>query len=219
MSISNINTKSYWENRFATGDWEVKLGRNQTRNFALSQTKHLDIKSDFAGTILDFGCGLGDAFPIYKRAFPKAKLIGLDISKEAIVKCNARYGHLANFICGTNDDVPTVDIIIASNVFEHLTNDREIAIDLLKKCSKLYIIVPYNEEMYNNPKQEHVNSYTEFYFEDFTSNISFKIFSSRGWGKSGIDLYYNIYLKNIARLLLGRELEKNRKQIMFKLYN
>ena len=215
--INNINTKSYWDNRFKTGDWESKFGRYQTRKFALSQIKHLEISKDFTGTILDFGCGLGDAFPIYKRFFPKAKLIGLDISEEAVILCNEHYGQLVKFICGTNEDVPMVDIIIASNVFEHLSNDIQIAKDLLLKCSQLYIIVPYNEINHNDPMHEHVNFYNEYYFNDLiTNHIKFKIFISKGWGKSGLDLYYNVYLKNIARLLLRRKIAIRPKQIMFK---
>lgn len=216
MLINNINTKNYWDNRFKTGDWEAKFGRNQTRKFADSQIRYLEISKDFTGTILDFGCGLGDAFPVYKKAFPKAKLIGLDISEEAVKKCNERYGHLANFICGTHYDVPMVDIIISSNVFEHLSDDKEIAKDLLLKCNQLYIIVPYKEINQYNHKHEHVNFYDEFYFNNLTNLINYKIFISKGWGEAGIDLYYNIYLKNIARLLLRRKIVKRWKQIMFR---
>ena len=215
--MNNINIKFYWDNRFANGDWEYKLERNQTRKFAGSQIKHLDISRDFKGTILDFGCGLGDAFPIYKKAFPKAKLMGLDISEVAIKKCNEHFGYLANFICGTYNDVPRVDIIIASNVFEHLSNDKDIAKSLLLKCDQLYIIVPYNEVNYSNPKHEHINFYNEFYYNHLTNQINYEIFISKGWGATGIDLFYNIYLKNIARLLLGRKIVKRPKQIIFKL--
>ena len=214
--MNNLNTKDYWDNRFGTGDWEDKLGRDQTRNFAISQIKHLGISKDFSGVILDFGCGLGDAFPIYKKAFPKARLIGLDISEEAIKKCNEYFGHLADFICGTHDDVPPVDIIISSNVFEHLSDDKEKAKHLLQKCNQLFIIVPYNEINYNNPKHEHVNFYNEFYFEDLACSKSYKIFISKGWGHTGINLYYYVYLKNIARILLKRPTIKRWKQIMFK---
>ncbi|MDX8412753.1 MAG: hypothetical protein R8J85_01570 [Mariprofundales bacterium] len=74
----NINTKAYWDDRFSSGDWEEKRGRWQTESFAKGQIEHLKISSDFKGTILDFGCGLGDAMPIYRQSFPLAKLIGMD---------------------------------------------------------------------------------------------------------------------------------------------
>lgn len=213
--MSNINTKSYWNSRFITGDWEVKGGRNQTRNFALSQIKHLEIEKDYTGTILDFGCGLGDAFPIYKKTFPDAKLFGLDISEEAVKKCIEHYGHLASFICGTYANVPNVDIIIASNIFEHLLDDKKIAQELLLKCLQLYIIVPYNEPRHNNSQHEHINSYNEYSFNNITDKMNYKIFISKGWGPDGIALYYDLYFKNIGRLLLGRKKIERPKQIMF----
>ena len=216
--MSNINTKSYWDKRFSSGDWENNSGKSQTAKFALSQMKHLDIPNDFTGTILDFGCALGDAFPIYKRKFPKAKLIGLDISEEAINKCRTSYGHLGNFFAGTLDDVPVVDIIISSNVFEHLSNNIKMAKDLLSKCNDLYIIVPYDEIDHDNPQHEHVNyRYNASSFAEVTQNITCKIYYSQGWGYEGKDLYYNVYFKNIVRFLLGRKLVRRPKQIMFKL--
>jgi cyclopropane fatty-acyl-phospholipid synthase-like methyltransferase len=81
----NINTKKYWDNRFEQ-NWEKQNGRLQTQSFAESQMTLLELSSDFSGTILDFGCGLGDAMPVYKRSFPKAKLIGVDISSVGIKK-------------------------------------------------------------------------------------------------------------------------------------
>ena len=71
----NINTKQYWDNRF-THNWEKWNGRLQTRYFAEDQAPYLELPPNFDGIILDFGCGLGDAMPIYRKNFPKAKLIG-----------------------------------------------------------------------------------------------------------------------------------------------
>ena len=213
--MNNINTKSYWDNRFFSGDWENKAGREQTKNFALSQIRKIEIPKDFAGTILDFGCGLGDAFPVYKSAFPKAKLLGVDISETGIQKCKDKYGHLAEFICGSSQEVPMVDIIISSNVFEHLSDDKEIAKELMQKCQQLYIIVPYKEKLKYDQKHEHVNSYNEASFNEVSSNLSLKIYHSKGWGPEGMDLFYNLYFKNIVRGILKRALLKRPKQIMF----
>jgi len=79
-SPRNINTKEYWESRFISGDWQAKAGRMQTANFAREQVSRLRIASSYSGTILDYGCGLGDAIPIYHKFFPHAQLIGCDIS-------------------------------------------------------------------------------------------------------------------------------------------
>jgi len=143
--IDNINTSEYWDNRFSTGDWEEKQGRWQTESFARGQMRYIKSGIDFKGTILDFGCGLGDAMPVYKEYFPNANIVGIDHSQIAIDMSRKKYGSIASFIKGDHNNVPYVDIIIASNVFEHLTDDRKIAKLLLSKCKALYIIVPYKE--------------------------------------------------------------------------
>ncbi|MEA3467600.1 MAG: class I SAM-dependent methyltransferase [Thermodesulfobacteriota bacterium] len=70
----------------------------QTESFAKGQVEFLKILSDFVGTLVDFGCGLGDAMPIHKKKFPYAKLIGIDISQSAIDKCLVKYDEIATFI-------------------------------------------------------------------------------------------------------------------------
>jgi len=210
--MKNINTKQYWEERFMTGDWEEKGGENQTKQFAESQIKYIELCSNFSGTILDFGCGLGDAMPIYHKAFPDAKLVGIDISEQAIQKCKRKYDSIASFISGDHNSVPNVDVIIASNVFEHLTDDVLIATHLLKKCKQLMIIVPFREQ--KPLSSEHVNTYAENYFRHI-ADYKYKIFSSRGWSQYGINLIYHVYFKNILRPLFGKQIVKRAKQIMY----
>lgn len=174
--MENINTKSYWDNRFKSGNWN-KNGRKQTTHYALGNVAHMDLPRDFSGKILDFGCALGDAIPIFKEAFPHAKFTGIDISEEAIKICKENYGQIAKFISGTHTDIDQTDVIIASHVMEHITDDRKVVEHLLKKCKALYIIVPYKE---NPLYHEHVNYYEEDYFDVFevlnkvVYNVSYK---------------------------------------------
>ena len=211
MMIKNINTKSYWDNRFASGDLENKNGRLQTRLFAESQVEHLNLSKDFEGTILDFGCGLGDAMPVYLKHFPKSKLIGIDHSAAAIDLCLKNYKDISSFICGNLDDIPNVDVIIASNVMEHISDDKKIISKMLSKCCELYIIVPYKE----NPLcSEHINYYDKNYYDQFKPS-EVKVFYSKGWTEYGYNLFINVYLKNILRPVFGKPFSSRRKQIMF----
>ncbi len=219
----NINTKEYWEKRFSTGDWEAKLGRNQTRQFALAQVRHLKIPSNFSGMILDFGCGLGDAMPVYQKAYRYASLIGMDISEVAIAKCKERYGNIAKFIQGDYTQVPEVDVIIASNVLEHLSNDIKKAKHLLSKCKNLYIIVPYKETL--SSIEEHINSYDENYFRTI-GEYDYTVFPSKGWSRYGWHLWYHIRMKNLLRRMknllrpfFGKRIIPRWKQIMFHFLN
>jgi SAM-dependent methyltransferase len=164
---------------------------------------------------LDFGCGLGDAIPVYKENFPHAKLAGIDISQSAIEKCCERYGTIASFMQGDHNSVPDADIIIASNVFEHLTDDRGVAKVLISKCKSLYIIVPYKEVL---SFPEHINTYDEHYFSEL-GIYDYKVFPCIGWSAYGLHLWYNIYLKNIFRFILGKPLQHRRMQIIFHFKN
>ncbi|MBU2494634.1 MAG: class I SAM-dependent methyltransferase [Bacteroidetes bacterium] len=208
----NINTKEYWEYRFKSGDWENKCGTEQTRLFTLSQLEHLEIPTEFNGTILDFGCASGEALEILHDRFPNAKLIGVDLSENAIQTAKKNYGAIAEFFSGDESIVPDSDIIISSNVFEHLSEYYKIARKLLEKCKVLYIIVPYKEVIV--PGDEHVNSFSEYTFSKF-QNVKTKVFNSRGWTQYGFKLLFEIYLKNIIKFILNKPTRKRSKQIMF----
>jgi hypothetical protein len=209
----NINTTKYWENRFGSGDWEEKGGRIQTASFANAQVRHFLFNKNFDGVLIDFGCGLGDAIPVYHQFFPEAKLIGLDVSESAIQKCKARYGRFAEFIHGTHSDCPSADVIVASNVFEHLSGDIEIAKNLLGKCRELYITVPYKEWPLCS---EHVRSYNEDYFR-ILGEYDYVIFPSRGWSEYNSSLA-KLKLRNLAASFFGGAIRERKMQIMFRFF-
>lgn len=212
----NINTKDYWDNRFASGDWEANHGREQTQYFARALARRLPASEDFEGAILDFGCGLGDAIPIYRFCFPSAKLIGMDLSQKAVESARDRYGDMADFIQGDCASVPSVDVIVVSNVLEHLADDIAVAGALLQKCTDLCILVPYRE--YLRPGAEHVNSYTKAHFKSL-GEYRCSIFPLPTWSQYGYDLWINIYLKNVFRALLGKRTLLRSRQILFHFHN
>lgn len=209
-NVEKLNSKEYWEYRFSNGDWEDKNGRNQTTSFAEAQVNFLRVPRHFEGRMLDFGCGLGDAIPVYRKKFPKAKLMGVDVSESAIIKCRLHYGDMAEFIQGTHLDVPESEIIIASNVFEHLENDIEVARSLLKKCQYLYIVVPYKEDPLFN---EHIRAYDETYFQSL-GEYNYYIYPSKGWSEYGVS-YAKLMIKNVLRKMARSEVRPRKMQIMY----
>lgn len=209
----NINTVDYWDTRFGTGDWASKGGHSQTRMFAEAQLPLLHIPEEFTGSICDFGCGAGDAFPVYHQAWPQAKLLGIDFSAEAIQLSAERYGHVAKFVCGDISAVPKVDIIICSNVLEHLDDDTNVVEQLLKQCKTLYVIVPYKEHPLSS---EHIRSYGDNSFSEFA--VARKvIFKSRGWTEFGLRNIVSIYLRNISQYLMKQPVRRRRLQILFEI--
>ena len=210
---SNINTRDYWDHRFASGDWEQCGGRRQTTWFAEEQVLMLRLPSSFAGSLLDFGCGLGDALAVYRKRFPSATLIGIDHSEAAVASCREKYSHIADFIAGPCNSIPEVGVIVASAVLEHITDYRATVETLLSRCSELYVFVPYMEHPLCS---EHVNRYDEDSFSSFET-LETKVYCSRGWSEYGRALWVGVYLKNVLRLLLGRRLVHRRRMIMFRI--
>ena len=74
----NINSQDYWDERFLSGSWEAKMGRDQTAFFAKDILRLINIPPQFSGKILDFGCALGDA----------CFLFDLWIGQPLTTKCN-----------------------------------------------------------------------------------------------------------------------------------
>lgn len=164
MTSHNVNTDQYWNDRFSSGNWG-KTGSRQTVEYAKANIKEMGLNRDFNGTILDFGCALGDAISHYANSFPKARLIGMDISTSAVEACRDRFGNIAEFISGDHTTAPQSDIIIASHVMEHITDDRNVVKTLLNRCKVMYIFVPYKETPLFS---EHVNYYDEKNYHEFS---------------------------------------------------
>ncbi len=209
--MANVNTKTYWDDRFGSGDWEKNSGFQQTRGFAEAQVGRFGLARTFDGVLCDFGCGAGDAIPVYRGGFPQANLIGIDFSEDAIRIAQKRFGGIAHFISGDVAKVPVADVIVASNVMEHLSNDVEVVEQLLTKCALLHVTVPYQEDP---PVGEHLNSYDQ---DSFSSLRPTKIqtFPSRGWSQFGLQLWKDVYLKNLVRPLLGKRRARRALQVMF----
>jgi Methyltransferase domain len=209
---SNKNTAGYWNSRFGSGDWASAGGYSQTRLFADSQIPRFGLSSEFSGTLCDFGCGGGDAFPAYRAEFPKAHLVGVDFSAAAIRLASERFGALAEFRTGNVEAVPEADVIVVSNVMEHVTNDIEVAEKLRARCKVLHITVPYME----GPTRcaEHVRSYGLDAFERIGQR-KVQIFASRGWSEFGLQLIWSVYLKNVGRTIIGRPRRRRSYQVMY----
>jgi 2-polyprenyl-3-methyl-5-hydroxy-6-metoxy-1,4-benzoquinol methylase len=85
--------------------------------------------------ILEVGCGEGEVGMRLKEIFPRARYTGTDIAPEVITEARRRYPSLTfevasiSALSGKNYDV---DLVIASEVFEHLDNPGQSMADLLR---------------------------------------------------------------------------------------
>lgn len=128
------------------GSFDLNDGRRQTRLFAEAFHKHVRVPLKANFSLLDAGCALGDALPVWHRHYPRARLYGCDFSKTAIQRCQEAYGSIAKFYRASLDDISKdYDVIYCSNVLEHFSDFLNIADTLHRRCKVLYILVPYME--------------------------------------------------------------------------
>jgi len=209
----NINNCNYWNDRFST-DWTGKGGDVQTEEHILTLLPFLRLPRNYEGTIMDFGCAIGNGMPILRRYFPKARFIGVDYSRTAISQCIRRYGDLAEFVCNEDSEIPHADIIISLHVIEHITDDKAVIELLLKKCRSLYVTVPYQEDISLVP--EHVHRYDIEYFKELKEYRNCYVIAERPFTLFGaVRSLYHIEAKNAIKWFLGRRLSKRRRQIVY----
>lgn len=207
-----LNSRDYWEQRFGSGDWVQKGGRSQTREFAHSYIPRLRLDATFDGTLCDFGCGSGDGMPEYRAAFPRATLVGVDFSAEATKLSRTQYGTLAAFLCGGAEVVPECDVIVCSNVLEHVSNDTEVMAKLQSRCRRLFVVVPYLEQPLCS---EHVRAYSRDAYENFKPN-RIEVYACRGWSEYGCSRI-RMYLLNPIHFIQGHSWRRRRRQILFEI--
>lgn len=77
--------------------------------------------------VLDFGCGVGDAIPVLRQRFPKARLHGVDISTASLDLARRRHGTLATFDTPINLTNATFDLVYCNGVFHHIPPSERVA--------------------------------------------------------------------------------------------
>lgn len=147
---------------------------------------------NLSGTILDFGCGSGEISSEIAMLNPKAKFIGVDISKIALGHAKKRVptGIFRQIVEGKQVPVETgsVDFILATDVVEHVYDSEWMFNEfsrMLKKGGLILISTPYcgffknlvivliNFELVYDPLGPHIRYYTRKSLETCLSLIGF----------------------------------------------
>jgi SAM-dependent methyltransferase len=95
----------------------------------------LETRKDTCDSLLDFACGYGRALRFFRVAFPDAKLVACDISRDAVDFCAQEFGAVAVY---SQEDPAAIelpgpfDVIWVGSLFTHVPEARWIAfLDLL----------------------------------------------------------------------------------------
>lgn len=148
---NGINSRQYWDERFGTGDWEEKKGREQSAFFYnLAIESFPDWLSDEIikekMSVCDFGCAEGEGVFAFGERFKSSHVCGIDISEEAVKKA-CEYYPAHEFIAA---DITTLnrefDLVFTSNTLEHF-NDPEFFIKHILKRTRRYfaMLLPFRE--------------------------------------------------------------------------
>jgi SAM-dependent methyltransferase len=138
---TGLNSAEYWDVRFEK-NWESRGGRLQSTLLAASFAAQRIIFEAPIDSVLDFGCGLGDALPVLDSMFPQATLCYTDVSAVALAQVARRFGSFATPWASPQ----TADLVYCSNVVEHV-DDIEGFLKILKAASDRFIVVqaPFDE--------------------------------------------------------------------------
>ncbi len=146
-----INSGDYWEKRFASGDWDLNEGREQSIFFYELAVNNFpvwlgeDAKKNRL-SVCDIGCAEGEGVNVLGKYFTESEITGTDISESALEIAKKRYPKY-NFV---KDDVNNFksefDIIFSSNTLEHFTNGGELLRKLMKNSRKYFVVLlPFRE--------------------------------------------------------------------------
>lgn len=114
-------------------------------------------KLDDKAKVIDIGCGCGTLLRFLRNQRPDLSLQGQDHSDYAIERIKKDY------IKATVVKLPkiegTADVIVATEVFEHIKNDNLLLKNCAKAANKLIMTVP-NDRLGPEECDEHERKYT-----------------------------------------------------------
>jgi SAM-dependent methyltransferase len=103
----------------------VSLSGENKDYFARERLRWLRARLDTAGVnpkrIMDFGCGIGSATPFIREFFPKADIVGVDLSSDSIdVARSAHADSNIRFETGLESSGGNFDLVFCNGVFHHI---------------------------------------------------------------------------------------------------
>ena len=153
ISWDRGNSREAWDDAFAPGGhWDKVNGDALTECFGRCILENLNPEvTEYLETartwVLDWGCARGQTAVLFRERFPRARVVGLDFAERAITQARQRYG--GHFIYEREGRIRwDWDVIVNSNVLEHLPDPIGVVREHLSHTNAYYIIlVPYDENL------------------------------------------------------------------------
>ena len=189
--LFEMNSQRYWDYRLLF-NWTSAGGDKQTQDFAESFIENVDRSYVEFGSILDFGCALGDSASVFRRLSDDLEIYLWDISEVGLSKAIKRN---QNSRVIRWDKTKKVELVYCSNVIEHVL-DTEALINKICAASKKWVCIqaPYREVHANgekitpsNPNGEHIWTIDDDFIEKklnlpiFSETRVFTGYASQAW--------------------------------------
>ena len=163
--------------------------------------------------ILDIGCSGGALLRILKKKGYN-DVVGIDISKESIKQCKKKGLKNVHVMNGakTSFDTEQFDIIIASDILEHIKLEEEALKEwkrILKKNGKLLIFVPAFNSLWSNHDNiyRHYRRYTKKSLRKSLSKVNFKLEKVSYWN------FVSFFPASLVRFLQRYSTKENEDQL------
>jgi len=101
-----------------------------------------DMRRDGLKTILDLGCGFGYSTAAFKELFPECDVYGTNFETSLQFTISKDIGKTAGYtMLPDHSLLNNVDLVFASEYFEHIIDPIEHLRDIIEKCSPRYFLI------------------------------------------------------------------------------
>jgi SAM-dependent methyltransferase len=111
--------------------------------------------SDSDLRVLDFGAGIGNSVPHFRKHLPRARITCLDVSRKSLELGRARFGDIAEFVHFGGDELPFpdggFDVVLCACVLHHIDHVQHQAVltRLRRMLSKRGLLFVYEHNPLN----------------------------------------------------------------------
>ena len=156
--------------------------------------------------ICDFGSGIGNSIPFFRKHFPEASLTSCDVSERSLALSSQRYANLTKYVLIENDRIPSApdafDVVFSACVFHHILPEQHTMwLRELRRITKLGGLIAIFEHNPLNPLTLHAVNTCPFDVNAkliFARNLARSLVST-GWVAPRIR--YNLFFpRGLARL-------------------
>jgi len=142
--MNNINKEHYTAQYKTEIEYKYKTNTRYQRYLIECLEKYMNC--DIVKSVCDVGCGQGLNTVLFLNDFPKAKVLGIDLSETGISYAIKKYKQTderIDFVCADITQISinnNYELVTAFELLEHIEKWEEVAVALCKASSK-YIMI------------------------------------------------------------------------------